>query len=124
MSDRLLPLSTAAKEPALIHKAKYEDMYKESIDDPTEFWREQAHRIDWIVPFTKVKDVSWNADDLHIKWFEDGVLNVSANCIDRHLEKRGNQTAIIWEPDDPNANAKHISYAELHREVCKFANVL
>src|ERR1700761_4834178 len=124
MSDTLIPVSKAAKEHALIDKAKYEDMYKESVDDPTEFWREQAHRIDWIVPFTKVKDVSWDPDKLHIKWFEDGVLNVSVNCVDRHLDNRGAQTAIIWEPDDPKADAKHITYAELHREVCKFANVL
>ncbi|HTT99907.1 MAG TPA: acetate--CoA ligase [Rhizomicrobium sp.] len=124
MSDTLLPVPKEWKDRALIDKAKYDAMYAESVRDPVDFWREQAHRIDWIVPFTKVKDVSWDADDLHIKWFEDGVLNVSANCIDRHLEKRGAQTAIIWEPDDPNAEAKHITYAELHREVCKFANVL
>jgi len=124
MSDMLLPVPAAWKDRALIDKAKYDRMYAESVGDPEDFWREQAHRIDWIVPFTKVKDVSWDPDRLHIKWFEDGVLNVSANCIDRHLEKRGAQTAIIWEPDDPNADAKHITYAELHREVCLFANVL
>ncbi|HVU21278.1 MAG TPA: acetate--CoA ligase, partial [Rhizomicrobium sp.] len=124
MSDTLLPVPKEWKDRALIDKQKYDAMYAESVADPVDFWREQAHRIDWIVPFTKVKDVSWDPDRLHIRWFEDGVLNVSANCIDRHLEKRGAQTAIIWEPDDPNAGAKHITYSELHREVCKFANVL
>jgi acetyl-CoA synthetase len=124
MSDTLLLVPKEWKDRALFDKAKYDAMYAESVADPVDFWREQAHRLDWIVPFTKVKDVSFQPDDLHIKWFEDGILNVSANCIDRHLEKRGHQTAIIWEPDDPNAEAKHITYAELHREVCKFANVL
>ncbi len=86
---------------ALIDSAKYDEMYARSVKDPDRFWREQAHRLDWIMPFTKVKNVSWQPDNLHIKWFEDGSLNVSANCIDRHLEKRGKQTAIIWEGDDP-----------------------
>src|ERR1700749_4001189 len=124
MSDTLIPVPKEGKDRALVDKAKYEKMYADSVGDAVDFWREQAHRLDWIVPFTKVKDVSFQPDDLHIRWFEDGVLNVSANCIDRHLEKRGNQAAIIWEPDDPNAEAKHITYAELYREVCKFANVL
>jgi acetyl-CoA synthetase len=124
MSDTLIPIPKEWKERALINAAKYEEMYAESVSNPEGFWREQAHRLDWMVPFTKVKDVSWQPENLHIKWFEDGVLNASVNCIDRHLEKRGSQTAIIWEPDDPNAEAKHITYAELHREVCKFANVL
>src|SRR6185312_782944 len=123
MSDTLLPVPKEWKSRALIDHATYERMYTESVSDPQGFWREQAHRIDWIVPFKKVKDVSWNPDDLHIRWFEDGCLNVAANCIDRHLEKRGRQTAIIWEGDDPT-QSRHISYAELHREVCKFANVL
>jgi acetyl-CoA synthetase len=124
MSDTLIPVPKDWKERAFIDKAKYEAMYAKSVSDPESFWREQAHRLDWMVPFTKVKDVSWQPENLHIKWFEDGVLNASVNCIDRHLEKRGKQTAIIWEPDDPKAQAKHITYAELHREVCKFANVL
>ncbi len=123
MSDTLLPVPKEWKSRALIDAATYERMYADSISDPDGFWREQAHRIDWIVPFKKVKDVSWNPDDLHIRWFEDGCLNVAANCIDRHLEKRGAQTAIVWEGDDPT-QSRHITYAELHREVCKFANVL
>ena len=123
MSDTLFPVSKDWRERALIDRAAYDAMYARSIEDPEGFWAEQARRIDWIKPFTKVKNVSWDPDDLHIKWFEDGTLNVSANCIDRHLAKRAKQTAIIWEGDDP-AESRHISYEELHREVCRFANVL
>ncbi|MDE0410213.1 MAG: acetate--CoA ligase, partial [Alphaproteobacteria bacterium] len=90
---------------------------------PEGFWAEQAGRLDWIRPFTKVKDVSWAKDDLHIRWFEDGMLNASANCLDRHLAERGEQTAIIWEGDDPDLS-EHITYRDLHERVCKFANVL
>jgi acetyl-CoA synthetase len=124
MSETLLPVSAEWKKRAFIDAAKYTQMYARSVKDPDGFWAEQAKRIDWIKPFTKVKDVSWDPDTLHIKWFEDGALNVSANCIDRHLPKRAKQTAIIWEPDDPKEEARHITYEELHREVCKFANVL
>ena len=123
MSETLIPVPTEWKERAYIDRAKYEAMYERSIKDPDGFWAEQAKRIDWIRPFTKVKDVSWDPDNLHIKWFEDGTLNVSANCIDRHLPRRANRTAIIWEGDDPK-DSRHITYAELHREVCRFANVL
>jgi acetyl-CoA synthetase len=124
MSDTLIPVSPEWRKRAFIDRAKYEEMYARSVRDPDAFWREEATRVDWIKPFTKVKDVSWDPDNLFIKWFEDGTLNVSANCIDRHLPKRAKQTAIIWEPDDPNAQPRHISYEELHREVCRFANVL
>jgi acetyl-CoA synthetase len=124
MSDTLIPVSKEWRERAFIDQAKYEEMYARSVRDPEGFWREEAKRIDWMKPFTKVKNVSWNPDNLHIRWFEDGTLNVSVNCIDRHLPKRANQTAIIWEPDDPNEAPRHISYEELHREVCIFANVL
>ena len=124
MSDTLLPVPEDWKKRALIDAAAYERMYADSIRDPGAFWAEQAKRIDWLKPFTKVKDVSWDPDNLHIRWFEDGELNVSANCIDRHLAKRAKQTAIIWEPDDPNGTPRHITYEELHREVCTFANVL
>jgi acetyl-CoA synthetase len=124
MSDTLLPVPNDWKDRAFIGKAKYEAMYAESVHDPDGFWREHAHRLDWMVPFTTVKDVSWDPENLHIRWFEDGVLNVSTNCVDRHLEKRGDQTAIIWEADDPDVAPRHITYAELHREVCRFANVL
>ena len=123
MSDTLIPVPSEWRERALIDAAKYDAMYAQSLKDPDGFWAEQAGRIDWIKPFTKVKDVSWDPDDLHVKWFEDGTLNVSANCIDRHLPKRARQTAIIWEGDDPK-DSRHITYEELHREVCRFANVL
>ena len=102
----------------------YAKMYQRSVDDPEGFWAEQGQRLDWIKPYTKVKNTSYAYDNVSIKWFEDGTLNVSSNCIDRHLATRGDQTAIIWEPDDPTDPARHISYAELHREVCVFANVL
>ena len=91
--------------------------------DPDGFFAEAAGRLDWIEPFTQVSDVSFDADDLHIRWFGDGVLNASANCIDRHLESRGDRTAILWEGDDPG-DSRAISYRELHAEVCRFANVL
>jgi acetyl-CoA synthetase len=123
MTDTRFPVSKDWRERALIDSEKYEAMYARSISNPEEFWREQARRIDWIKRFTKVKNVSWDPDNLHIKWFEDGTLNVSANCIDRHLPKRAKQTAIIWEGDDPK-DSRHITYEELHREVCRFANVL
>jgi len=124
MSDTLIPVPDAWKSKAFIDKAKYEEMYARSVKDPDGFWGEQAARLDWIVKPTKIKNVSWDPDNLSIKWFEDGALNVSANCVDRHLQKRGKQTAILWEPDDPNEKPRAISYDELHREVCKFANVL
>ena len=102
----------------------YARMYAASIADPEAFWAEQAQRIDWIKPFTKVKDTSFAHDDVHIRWYEDGTLNVSANCIDRHLATRADQTAILFEPDDPNDPAQHITYRQLHEEVGRFANVL
>jgi acetyl-CoA synthetase len=101
---------------------KYLAMYKQSLEDPEGFWGEQGKRIDWIKPYTQIKDSSFEGD-VHIKWFHDGTLNASYNCLDRHLETRGDQTAIIWEGDDPSVD-RHISYRELHEEVCRFANVL
>jgi acetyl-CoA synthetase len=112
------------KENAFIGKDEYEKLYAKSIKDPDKFWEKQAKRIDWIKPFTRVKNTSFEYPDVSIKWFEDGSLNVAANCIDRHLKERGKQVAIIWEPDDPKAEARHITYRELHEEVCRFANVL
>ena len=124
MSERtIFPVTAEAAKGAHIDTAAYEAMYRRSVDDPEGFWAEQAGRLDWITPFTKVKDVSWAKDDLHIRWFEDGTLNASANCLDRHLTARGEQTAIIWEGDDP-ALSEHITYRDLHERVCKFANVL
>ncbi len=124
MSERtIFPVTAKAAENAHIDAAAYEAMYRRSVEDPEGFWAEQAGRLDWIKPFTRVKDVSWAKDDLHIRWFEDGTLNASANCLDRHLAERGEQTAIIWEGDDP-ALSEHITYRDLHERVCKFANVL
>ena len=121
--DRLFAPSESTVAAALIDNAGYEAMYADSIADPDAFWAEHGKRIDWITPYSQVSDVSYNAKDLHIRWFADGTLNAAANCLDRHLATRGSQTAIIWEGDDP-ADSRHISYAELHEEVCKFANLL
>jgi acetyl-CoA synthetase len=123
MSDQVIPVSSDWAKRAFVDNAKYQDLYKASVADPVAFWREQGKRIDWLKPYTKIKDVSYDARDLHIRWYEDGSLNVAANCIDRHLAKRADQTAIIWEGDDPK-DSKHITYRQLHDEVCKFSNVL
>ncbi len=108
---------------AHVDAAKYDAMYAASVTDPDAFWAEHGRRIDWIKPFTKVKNVSFDFGNVDINWFEDGTLNVSANCIDRHLATRGDQTAIIWEPDSPDEAAQHITYNELHAQVSKMANV-
>ncbi len=108
---------------AHIDKQGYEASYARSLADNDAFWAEHAKRIDWIKPFSKISDVSYEKPDVHIKWFEDGTLNASANCLDRHLASRGDQTAIIWEGDDPDT-AKHITYKELHEQVCRFASAL
>jgi acetyl-CoA synthetase len=123
MSDPVVPVPEEWKKRAYVNARDYAALYADSIKDPDTFWKRQAARLDWIKPFTKVSDVSWDPEKLHIKWFEDGVLNVAANCIDRHLANRGNQTAIIWEGDDPK-DSKRITYRQLHEEVCRFANVL
>ena len=118
------PVPAEWKARAYIDNDKYLAMYKRSVDDPEGFWREQAGRIDWIKPFTKVKNVSYKAPDISIKWFEDGSLNIAANCLDRHLATRGDQVAILWEPDDPKAAVRTLTYRQLHHDVCVFANVL
>ena len=123
MNDQIIPVLEDWKKRAFVGSADYAARYAESVQDPDGFWAKEAGRLDWLKPFTKVSDVSFEAQDLHIRWFEDGALNVAANCIDRHLAKRGNQTAIIWEGDDPK-DSKRISYRQLHDEVCRFANVL
>ena len=119
----LIKVTDEAKRTALIDNEKYLQEYERSINDPENFWAEHGQRIDWIKPYTRIKDVSYSENELHIKWFYDGTLNVSSNCLDRHLEKRGDQTAIIWEGDDPKED-KRITFKELHSEVCKFANAL
>ncbi|MEM6891378.1 MAG: acetyl-coenzyme A synthetase N-terminal domain-containing protein, partial [Pseudomonadota bacterium] len=129
MPDTARKSATHAPSSSVVSRAHvdasgYEALYAASMTDPEAFWAEKAQRIDWITPFTQVSDVDFTLGQVSINWFADGTLNVAANCIDRHLETRADQTAIIWEPDDPADGAQHISYAKLHEEVCKFANVL
>ncbi|PZQ13095.1 MAG: acetate--CoA ligase [Ancylobacter novellus] len=121
MSEKLYPVPDEWKTRAHYDKAKYEADYKRSIEDPDGYWGDTAKRLDWIKPFSKVKNVSYAPDDVSIKWYEDGTLNVSANCVDRHLKDRGDQTAILWEGDDPK-DSKAITYKELHGHVCRLAN--
>ncbi|SOD94966.1 acetate--CoA ligase [Caenispirillum bisanense] len=123
MSDNVFPVVEEIAKQAWVDEAKYKEMYEQSIKNPDAFWAEHGKRIDWIKPFTKVRDVSYDPHDVHIKWFHDGTLNASVNCLDRHLEKRGDQVAIIWEGDDPADDAK-ITYRDLYERVCKFANAL
>ena len=115
--------SDALAKNAHIDADGYQALYAESIADPNAFWAKHGNRIDWIKPYSQVSDVSYDAKNLHINWFADGSLNAAANCLDRHLAERGDQTAIIWEGDEPDQQ-RHISYRELHEDVCKFANVL
>ena len=117
------PVPRAFKKTANLSPEKYQNLYARSIADPIQFWGEQGKRLDWIMPYTEVKDVSWAKDDLHIRWYADGVLNVAQNCIDRHLETRGDKPAIIWEGDSPSETIT-LTYRELHHEVCRFANVM
>ena len=123
MSEKVYGVSADWARRAYVDDAKYKTMYAQSVDNPEAFWGEHGKRIDWFKPYTKVKNTSYDPHNVSIKWYEDGVTNVAYNCVDRHLEKRGDQTAIIWEGDDPN-ESKHITYRELHAEVGKFANVL
>ncbi len=122
MSEKVYAVSDEWKKRAYVDQAKYEEMYARSVNDAEGFWAEHGKRIDWIKPFTKVKNTSYDPHNVSIKWFEDGVTNVSMNCIDRHLAKRGDQTAIIWEGDNPD-ESEHITYKQLHERVSKLANV-
>jgi acetyl-CoA synthetase len=123
MSEKIYDVPAEWKSRAWLDDAKYQAMYATSVSDPDTFWAEQARRIDWMEPFTIVKNASFAPDNVSIKWFEDGTLNAAYNCIDRHLPQRAKQTAIIWEGDDPK-DSKHITYQELHDEVCRFANIM
>jgi acetyl-CoA synthetase len=120
----LHPVSAEWEKRAFVDAAEYEKTYARSIKDPEGFWGEVGKRLDWIKPYTRVKNTSFAPGKVSIKWYEDGTLNLSVNCIDRHLLKRANQTAIIFEPDDPKARPRKITYRELHEEVGRFANVL
>jgi len=124
MSKTVFPPSNEFISKTLINKTMYEEMYEKSISDPNGFWGEVGHRINWIKPYSKVKNVSYEFEKVNIKWYEDGTLNVAYNCVDRHLEKLGDKVAIIWEPDNPSDQALHITYRELYEKVNKFANVL
>jgi len=121
--DMIFEPSADLAKSALIDANGYAALYQDSIANPDQFWAEHGKRIDWIKPYSQISDVSYDAKDLHIKWYADGTLNAAANCLDRHLATRGDQTAIIWEGDEPDQH-RHITYRELHEEVCKFANVL
>src|ERR1700749_2806720 len=123
MSDKIYDVPAEGSKRAWIDQAKYKEMYARSVSNPSAFWDEQAKRVDWIKAPHKIENWSFARGNISIKWFEDGVLNVAHNCIDRHLHSRGDQTAIIWEGDDPS-QSKHITYRELHDEVCRMANIL
>ena len=120
---KVYPVPTAVAASAHCNKDQYLEMYRQSVEDPEGFWAEHGKRIDWIKPYTKVKDTTFDRHHLHIRWFHDGTLNASANCLDRHLADRGDQVAILWEGDDPSQD-KRITYRELHEQVCRFANGL
>ena len=124
-AGRTFPPSPAVIKHALINSSQYDAMYARSIKDADKFWMEQSATLDWFKPPSHARKFEWNTDKRVIKhtWFEDGEMNVTVNCLDRHLKTRGNQTAIIWQ-GEPEEDVKHISYAELHNDVCKFANVL
>ncbi len=118
------PPSAETVAHAHVSAAQYDEMYAASVNDSAGFWGEQGKRIDWIKPYSQVRDVDFTLGNVRINWFADGTLNAAANCIDRHLATRGEQTAIIWEPDDPESETRHITYRELHEKVSRFANVL
>ncbi len=123
MDTKTYPVPAAWAKRAFADNATYERLYAASIKDPDAFWGKEGKRLDWFTPYTQVSDCSFDTENLHVRWYADGTLNVAHNCIDRHLETRGDQTAIIWEGDDPEVS-KHITYKELHAHVCRFANVL
>jgi len=120
--EKIYKVLQSAKESALVNREDYEYQYKQSISNPDKFWNEHGKRIDWVKPYTKIKDVSFD-QNIKIRWFYDGTLNACVNCVDRHLDDRGNQTAIIWEGDNPDESRK-ISYQDLYKMICKFSNAL
>ncbi|MYL97918.1 acetate--CoA ligase [Novosphingobium sp. FGD1] len=124
MAEAVYPVSAEWARDALIDEGRYREMYERSVSDPESFWREEAQRVDWMRPFTVVKQTSFHEDDFGISWFTDGTLNLSANCLDRHLAARGEEIAILWEADDPSTPERRITYRQLHEQVCRFANLL
>jgi len=123
MTQSIYPIPSSVKESAIINEEKYLELYKWSLDDPEAFWKEQGQRLDWFKPFTIAKNTSFDKGHVDIKWYEDGQLNASYNCIDRHLKDKADKVALIWEGDNPEA-VEHITYQKLHDEVCKLANGL
>ena len=123
MSEKIYPVPAEWSQRAWVNEASYNQLYERSVKDPVGFWGEMGRRIDWIRPYTKVKNTSFDTNNVSIKWYEDGTLNVSVNCVDRHLATRADQVAIIWEGDDPTQD-EQITYRQLHERVCKFANVM
>jgi acetyl-CoA synthetase len=123
MSEKIYAVPAEWASRAWVDEQKYQSMYKRSVEDPEGFWGDVGKRVDWIKPYTKIKNVSYGPGDVSIKWYEDGTLNVCANCVDRHLKTRGDQVAIIWEGDDPTVD-QQITYRQLYERVCRFANVL
>ena len=124
MSERIVPVPPAFEAAAALRRDDYERGYANSVRDPESYWRRHGQRLQWSKPFSRAKDTSFDLKDFHIRWFADGELNVAANCLDRHLAERGDKVAIIWEPDDPKAPARRITYRELHADVCRLANAL
>ncbi|RSV34642.1 acetate--CoA ligase [Sphingomonas sp. ABOLE] len=124
MSEAIHPVPEAWAKNALINADRYAELYRQSVEDPDGFWRQEAQRLDWLTPFTRVQRTSFDEADFGIRWFEDGALNIAANCLDRHLAVRGDAIAILWESDDPSEPERRISYRQLHAEVCRFANLL
>ncbi|MSO93452.1 MAG: acetate--CoA ligase [Rhodospirillales bacterium] len=122
--ERVFPVPESIRKNAWCDSDTYKKMYRESVTDPEGFWREHAKRIDWFKQPTKIKDASFKAPDVRIRWFYDGTLNASYNCLDRHLAKRGDQAAMLWEPDDPKAAGRTLTYKDMHAAVCKLANAL
>ncbi|MDX1550676.1 MAG: AMP-binding protein, partial [Lysobacter spongiicola] len=123
-SPDIHPVDPDIAANARIDRDAYERLYAESVADPERFWGRVGERLEWTRTPTRIKDVDFDARDLHIRWYADGELNASVNCLDRHLEARGDKTALIFEPDDPQDEAQHISYRVLHERVCKLANAL
>jgi acetyl-CoA synthetase len=124
MAETYPPADSFRSHAYLSNREAYDAMYARSVEDPDRFWAEQAARIDWIEPFSKVREVSFASENVSIEWYVGGKSNVAHNCLDRHLDARGDQTALIFEPDDPDEGARHITYRDLHEDVCRFANVL
>ena len=123
MSD-LYPVNAEFAAQSRIDRDEYQRAYRESIEQPEKFWGKAAERLDWIRKPTRIKDVSYALDDFHVRWYDDGVLNASVNCLDRQLATRGDKTAILFEPDGPDSPSYAVTYRELYERVCRLGNAL